>query len=218
MKDIQKFITGFKNFRDEYFCVESSPFEKLAKGQAPSTMVIACCDSRTDPSLIMQCEPGEIFVVRNIANIVPPYEPGTGHHSVSAAIEYAVNVLGISHIIVLGHSNCGGIQALMENKAVKQTRFVGTWLSTMQSVRDEVLEHFDAVNEKSCTACEMGAVLQSIDNLMTFPWVEQKVAAGDLALHGWYFSMQSGQLLGYRRESRTFEPLTSPCPDDAKTT
>ncbi|WP_338669466.1 carbonic anhydrase [Pseudodesulfovibrio methanolicus] len=212
MKDIQKFIAGFRNFRKEYFSREDAPFEILLKGQNPTTMVIACSDSRTDPSFIMQCEPGDIFVVRNVANIVPPYESDEGFHGVSSAIEYAVKVLKVEHLIVLGHSLCGGIDALMHDDKVRHTEFLYKWLSVMSPVREEVVDHFGEVNKKSCTACEMAGILRSVRNLMTFPWIRERVDQGKLSLHGWYFEMESGQLLSYMRETETFEPLSKCCP------
>ncbi|WP_316897789.1 carbonic anhydrase [Pseudodesulfovibrio indicus] len=210
MKDIKKFISGFRNFRNEYFFREDAPFELLCRGQSPTTMVIACSDSRTDPSFIMQCEPGEIFVVRNVANIVPPYEQDAGYHGVSSAIEYAVKVLRISNLIVLGHSLCGGIDALMHDDKVRDTEFLYKWLSVMGPVREEVVDHFGEVNKKSCTACEMAGILQSLRNLLSFPWITERVEAGTLNLHGWYFDMESGQLLSYLRQTKTFEPLEIP--------
>jgi carbonic anhydrase len=211
MQDIQKFIAGFKSFREEYFCRKDSPFIALREGQHPTTMVIACSDSRTDPSIIMQCEPGEIFVVRNVANIVPPYESDTGYHGVSSAIEYAVKILKVANIIVLGHSSCGGIDTLMKNDGSHDdTEFINKWLAMMNPVRDQVLGHFGTVDQKSCTACEMAAILRSVDNLMTFPWVAERVTHGNLCVHGWYFDMNSGQLLSYEGQTKTFEPLTFP--------
>ena len=212
MQDIQRFIAGFKSFRDEYFCREDSPFTELREGQHPTTMVIACSDSRTDPSLIMQCEPGEIFVVRNVANIVPPYESDSGYHGVSSAIEYAVKILKVRNLIVLGHSLCGGIETLMKNDAAPDSEFINKWLSVMEPVRNQVVEHFGCVDKKSCTACEMAGILRSVDNLMTFPWIARRVANGSLDVHGWYFDMESGQLLSYLPQTKTFEPLTFPCP------
>ncbi len=211
MKEINQFIAGFRNFRDEYFCCENSPFTELAKGQKPSTMVVACSDSRTDPSLLMQCGPGEIFVVRNIANIVPPYEPDPGLHGVSAAIEYAVKVLQVQNVIILGHSTCGGIRALLDGDMARDSEFVGNWLATMGGVRDEVLSRFDAAHPKACKACELAAILQSMENLLSFPWVAERVKTGRLHLHGWYFDMETGQLLGYQPKTQTFEPLTRSC-------
>lgn len=212
MRDIQRFIAGFKSFRDEYFCRKDSPFNVLCKGQRPTTMVIACSDSRTDPSLIMQCEPGEIFVVRNVANIVPPYESDTGYHGVSSAIEYAVKNLKVANIIVLGHSFCGGIETLMKNDASEDSEFITRWLSMMKPIRDQIMDRFGTVDKESCTACEMAGILRSVDNLMTFPWIEERVAGGSLNVHGWYFDMESGQLLSYLPQTKAFEPLTSPCP------
>lgn len=210
MNDIKRFISGFRNFRNEYFCREDAPFEILCRGQSPTTMVIACSDSRTDPSLIMQCEPGDIFVVRNVANIVPPYECDAGYHGVSSAIEYAVKVLGITDLIVLGHSLCGGIEALMHDDKVRHTEFLYKWLSVMGPVREEVVEHFGEVDKKSCTACEMAGILQSLRNLLTFPWIRERMEAGTLNLHGWYFDMETGQLLSYLRQTKSFEPLGIP--------
>lgn len=212
MKEIQNFISGFKHFRNEYFCRENSPFAELQSSQNPSTMVIACSDSRTDPSLIMKCGPGEIFVVRNIANIVPPCEDDEGYHGVSAAIEYAVLMLQVRNIIVLGHSSCGGIRSLMQGAVSDSDGFVGKWLSAMTPVREKVLENFGEVTDKSCTACEMAGILHSLDNLMTFPWIAERVADGRLDLHGWYFDMESGTLLSYLPQTCSFEPLTQPCP------
>ena len=216
MQDIQRFIAGFKSFRDEYFCRKNSPFRDLCDGQHPTTMVIACSDSRTDPSLIMQCEPGEIFVVRNVANIVPPYETDSGYHGVSSAIEYAVNILKVANIIVLGHSSCGGIETLMKNEANEASEFINKWLSVMAPIRDHVMKHFGEVDKKSCTACEMAGILRSVDNLMTFPWIAERVHDGSLNVHGWYFDMETGQLLSYLQQTKAFEPLTFPCPKAEK--
>lgn len=212
MKDIKRFIAGFRSFRQEYFCGEDSPFCELREGQSPTTMVVACSDSRTDPSLIMQCGPGEIFVVRNVANIVPPYESDAGFHGVSAAIEYAVKHLKVGNIIILGHSTCGGIDALMKNEDGVGSEFIDKWLSLMKPVRDRVLAHFGEPNKHACTACEMAAILHSARNLMTFPWIAERVEAGDLDLHAWYFDMESGQLLSYLPQTGAFEPLDLPCP------
>lgn len=216
MQEIHKYIQGFNDFREEYFCCENSPFEILRKGQEPKTMVIACSDSRTDPSLLLQCGPGEIFVVRNVANIVPPYETKAGYHGVSSAIEYAVKALKVENIIVLGHSDCGGIGALMRNDEVNETEFVGNWLSMLHDVREDVLEHFGEVSPRSCKACEMSGVLASVRNLMTFPWIAERVDAGDLHLHAWYFDMTTGQLRGYDRDEQKFKTLEMPVPEGIK--
>lgn len=208
MQNIKRFISGFRNFREEYFCREDAPFDELIKGQRPTTMVIACSDSRTDPAFIMQCEPGDIFVVRNVANIVPPYEADAGFHGVSSAIEYAVKSLKVSNIIILGHSFCGGIDALMKDNVSEDCEFIGKWLSVMRPVRERVLGHFGEVDKESCAACEMAGVLQSVDNLMTFPWIAERVEAGSLDLHAWYFDMESGHLKSYVPQTESFERLS----------
>ncbi|WP_031480343.1 carbonic anhydrase [Maridesulfovibrio frigidus] len=215
MKAINKLINGFSRFRDEYYCREDSPFVELQNHQEPSTMVIACSDSRTDPSLILQCEPGEIFVVRNIANIVPPYEPDSMHHGVSSALEYAVKSLKVKNIIILGHSGCGGIKALMDNKLAPEDEFITRWLSILGSVRDKVIARFALDGKKAsveaCAACEMEGIVHSMDNLMTFTWVAEQVEKGDLEIFGWYFDLKDGRILDYHEDSEAFEPLRPFC-------
>jgi carbonic anhydrase len=212
MQKIQDFILGFKSFQQDYFCREGSPFVELNKGQSPSTLVVACCDSRSDPSILMQCEPGDIFVVRTIANIVPPYEPDDSFHGVSAAVEYAVRSLEVSDIIVLGHSSCGGVRALLEEDG--KGEFLGKWVSILDSARKEVLTRFETINDDACTAMEMAGILTSMDNLMSFPWLARRVQDKKLSIHGWYFDMQSGRLFGYLPESKKFEPLSPGCPPE----
>ncbi len=215
MKAINKLINGFSRFRDEYYCREDSPFVELQNHQEPSTMVIACSDSRTDPSLILQCEPGEIFVVRNIANIVPPYEPDTMHHGVSSALEYAVKSLKVTNIIILGHSGCGGIKSLMGNKLAAEDEFITRWLSILDSVREKVLARFAMDGKEPCTeacsACEMEGIVHSMENLRSFPWVAEQVEKGNLHIFGWYFELKDGLLLGYNEDSDTFEPQHPSC-------
>lgn len=212
MQKIRDFILGFKNFQEQYFCREGSPFQELSKSQNPSTLVVACCDSRTDPSIIMQCEPGDIFVVRTIANIVPPYEPDEGYHGISAAVEYAVRSLKVSDIIILGHSSCGGVRALLEGGGEYDGEFLGKWVSILNPARDQVLANFDTIDEKACTAMEMAGILTSMENLMSFPWLAERAEKGDLTLHGWYFDMECGQLFSYLPQTKSFEPLAPKCP------
>lgn len=211
MQKIRDFILGFKNFQDQYFCREGSPFSELRESQSPSTLVVACCDSRTDPSLIMQCEPGDIFVVRNIANIVPPYEQDSGYHGISAALEYAVLSLKVADIIILGHSSCGGIKALLEDSA-RGGEFVGKWISILDPARSQVMENFDCTDQRAAKALEMAGILTSMGNLLTFPWLAERVSQGLLTIHGWYFDMACGQLFSYLPQTRSFEPLAPRCP------
>lgn len=213
MPTIRTFIHGFKQFQQQYFCAEDSPFDELRKGQRPSTLVVACCDSRTDPSLVMQCEPGDIFVVRNIANIVPPYQHDQGYHGVSAALEYAVLALEVQSIIILGHSSCGGVRAVLDGKTPEPGGFVDTWISALAPARDEVLATLGADHADAPTALEMAGVLASMQNCMTFPWLAERVQAGTLDVHGWYFDMDRGQLFSYVPQTGSFEPLAPRCPE-----
>lgn len=209
MKDIEGFIAGFRSFRKDYFGPGVSQFEPLKKGQSPKTMLIGCSDSRVDPALLTHSAPGEIFVVRNVANLVPPYETSGGLHGVSAALEYAVCHLLVENIIVLGHSQCGGITALMAGGCgCKGDGFIDGWISIAAPARDKVLA---ALPKKEARlqqrAAEQAAILLSLENLHSFPWIEQRIAEGTLSLHGWYFDMEAGELLGYQPHSGLFRKL-----------
>jgi len=212
MKDIAQFLSGFKSFQQTYFCAENTFFADLKKGQSPKAVVIACSDARVDPAILMGCEPGDIFVVRNVANLVPPYEAADGHHGVSAALEYAVRILNVEHIIVLGHSFCGGIKALMSPNRKHLGEFIAPWVDIAGQARRSIEAEFggkpDAVK---CRACELASILVSIDNLLTFSWISEKVAAQALYVHGWYFDMESGELLSYLPETKSFETIVSRC-------
>ncbi len=212
MKDIARFLAGFKNFQRTYFCDENRLFDGLKRQQSPKTLVVACCDSRVDPALLTGCEPGDMFVVRNVANLVPPYEKDAGRHGVSAALEYAVKALQVEHVIVMGHSCCGGIQALMDENREALGEFIAPWMRIAEPALLEVsqkLPHKD--NPLRQRACEQAAVLISLENLLTFPWVAERVADGRLYLHGWYFDLNKGELLSYLPETGTFEPLVARC-------
>lgn len=209
MPDIGKFISGFKRFQDNYFGRDRDLYESLKHGQFPRALVVACCDSRVDPAILTGSEPGEIFVVRNVANLVPPREYGGGYHGVSAALEFAVCHLGIEHIIVLGHSQCGGIRALMRGSGnCENAEYVSKWVQIAAPARDKVLRELPRQDfEVQLRACEQGAILQSLENLLSFPWVAQRVSSGDLTAHGWYFDLEHGELLGYDPTLKAFTPL-----------
>jgi carbonic anhydrase len=212
MKDIASFLSGFKEFQRTYFCADSEYFASLEKGQTPRALVIACSDSRVDPAIITGCEPGDMFVVRNVANLVPPYENAPGLHGVSAALEYAVKVLAVGHVIVLGHSCCGGIQALMDPGREGLGEFIAPWVRIAEPALREVARELPSKPEPvRQRACEQAAVLVSLENLLTFPWVWERVMTGKLYLHGWYFDMQKGELLSYLPETGTFEALVPRC-------
>jgi carbonic anhydrase len=209
MKDIDRFITGFHTFRNDYFGTELSQFESLKQGQTPKTMIIGCCDSRVDPALLTQCAPGDIFIVRNVANLVPPCEENSGLHGVSTALQFAVCHLEVEHIIVLGHSQCGGINALMSgNCGCKEDDFISNWMSIAEPAKVKVLAELpdkDAALQQR--AVEQAAILLSLENLRTFPWIDQRVANGELSLHGWYFDLNDGALLEYQAQSGLFRKV-----------
>jgi len=196
---IDKLIEGYRRFRQRYFHEDPELFASLvAQGQSPAVAVVACCDSRVDPAIIMDCEPGDLFTIRNVANLVPPYEPDGMYHGTSAALEFAVRALKVGHIIVLGHAQCGGIHALMEGEGpgVSQGEFVASWMNIAAPARDAALQDplLDSA-EKRRRYCEQAAIRLSLINLMSFPWVKEQVDRKQLRLHGWYFDMGSGELL-----------------------
>ncbi|BDV42891.1 carbonic anhydrase [Geotalea uraniireducens] len=208
MKDIAHFIAGFQRFREHYFDQEEHLFAPLQDGQHPKVLLIGCSDSRVDPALLTGCAPGELFVVRNVANLVPPCENEIRHHGVSAALEYAVCHLLVEHIVILGHSGCGGINALMHGIANGgSAEFIGPWVSIAERARSRVLAELAGKEpEKQDRACEQAAILVSLENLLTFPWIRERVEAGNLWLHGWYFDIATGQLLCYNPQAAAFEP------------
>jgi len=209
MKDLQKLIRGFKRFQKSYFKSDDVLYEQLGKGQIPKVLVVGCCDSRVDPAIITDCRPGDLFVVRNVANLIPPYEPDLRYHGVSSAVEYAVQVLKVEHIIVLGHSHCGGIDALMRRSdEIPFGEFIDHWVAIAQPAKDAVQRDMGHKSpELQCRACEQAAILISLENLLSFPWVAERVKAETLAVHGWYFDLMAGQLQCYHPDTGTFEKM-----------
>ncbi len=190
-----KYITqGYKQFRQKYFDGNNSIFEDLKNGQNPKILVIACSDSRVDPAIILNCKPGDLFVVRNVANLVPPYENDDGHHGTSAALEFAVCDLEVKHIIIFGHSSCGGIKALIANPSKMQEKnFISRWMELAKPAYEETMENFSnsSVDQK-VDSCAHFALINSLKNLYTFPWIKSRVAGGELSLHSWYFNIDTG--------------------------
>lgn len=212
MKDIARFLSGFKTFQRTYFCGDNELYSDLRSSQNPKVLVIACSDSRVDPAILLGCEPGDMFVVRNVANLVPPYEKTPGRHGVSAALEYAVKVLEVEHVIVLGHSCCGGIQALMAPGREGLGEFIKPWVDIAHSALEEVGQRLADKDEPlRQRACEQAAVLVSLDNLLTFPWLWERVVQERIYLHGWYFDLKRGELLSYLPETGAFELLVARC-------
>lgn len=194
---MDRLLEGYTRFRGDYWPRHGERLLTLAReGQHPPAMVIACCDSRVAPEIIFDCRLGEIFVVRSIANLVPPYAPDEANHGTSAALEYAVRELQVRHIVVLGHSQCGGIRFLMQGPPSKPTDFIGNWMKiatqAAQQTRLEVGDH--AAEDAICRHCEQESIRISLSNLLTFPWIQSRAESGELSLLGLYFDVESGDL------------------------
>jgi carbonic anhydrase len=190
---------GYANFRAGRYLSESERYRRLGEGsQKPRIMIIACCDSRAAPETIFDAGPGEMFVVRNVANLVPPYTPDGGHHSTSAALEFGVMSLGVRHIVVMGHGRCGGIRAAVQDSSpLTHTDFIGSWMRAIKDVtrivpREEGAD--DALHERHI---ERASIEHSLANLRTFPWIRMKENKRELALHGVWFDISMGELHAY---------------------
>lgn len=211
----KKLKNGFSSFRDAYFLSgKTDLYRKLVKeGQKPETLVIACSDSRIDPAILTQSDPGDFFAVRNVAALVPPYNCGGLLRGTSSAIEYAVRFLGVSHIIVLGHTGCGGVNALATDtyKAVDDHdfEFLRHWLNIGQEARNAVFETLDRASpEEKTRALEQAVILVSMSNLMSFPWIRERCASHLLEIHGWHFDMTEGRILEYDPAQEKFTDLS----------
>lgn len=205
-------IKGFHRFREQHFTDDDALYRQLVQqGQTPNILVVACCDSRVDPALVLDCEPGDLFVIRNVANLVPPDENRIGgRHGTSAALEYGVKTLGVEHVIVLGHAQCGGIRALMSGSGLKdgQGTFIDSWMKLAEQARNKVLEEMPQASAHELErACEQQAILSSLDNLLSFDWIRERVEAGSLKLHGWYFDIENGRLMCYDPAAQRFLPV-----------
>jgi carbonic anhydrase len=193
VKDMKDLLAGYRRFRAGRWPEQRRRFEELAKrGQSPQTLVLTCVDSRVDPSIIFDTEPGEVLEIRNVANLVPPYAPDSAYHGTSAALEFGVRVLEIPHIVVLGHESCGGVKALLEGAPPDAKEFVGPWMSMAAAARDRALH---CAPEKRQQCCEFEVIQLSLANLLTFPWIAERVAAGKLRLHGAWFEIRTGVLM-----------------------
>lgn len=194
MTKITDLLAGHRNFYQKYFIDEPETYRKLVEeGQSPRFLVIACSDSRVDPSIVLGAKPGDIFVIRNVANLVPPYENDEYQcHGTSAAIEYAVKHLKVENIIVFGHSRCGGIKALIEDEENDHS-FIDNWLYIAKDAKTEALsKHQD--KEHACELCEKEGIRVSLKNLISFPFISAAVKERRLQLHGWYFCMEKGAI------------------------
>jgi carbonic anhydrase len=192
----QQLLDGYRTFTTQRLPTEQSRYRELSTGgQSPEVMVIGCCDSRVSPEVIFDAGPGELFVMRNIANLVPVYQPDGNAHGVSAALEFAVNVLRVKHIVVLGHAQCGGIRAFVDKAApLSPGDFIGKWMQMFVKPGEKVEQRDHESMQDFVTRIEKAAVFRSLENLMTFPFVRSAVERGEMVLHGAYFGVAEGSL------------------------
>lgn len=205
-------LDGYRRFRDTGWSHNRERWDQLGQGQSPQVMVIACSDSRVDPSQIFDVDPGTIFVVRNVAALVPPFETTPGHHGVSAALEFAVQVLKVKEVVVMGHGLCGGCKAALtqdlKDAELGQGGFVADWISMLDEAREPVAHAHGTTGRDAERAMEQAAVKVSLDNLMTFPCVKSKVGKGELTLRGAFFAISDGVLHLLDEQSGTFSPVS----------
>jgi len=210
MQGFSGLLEGYRRFRAVQDEPERARWRELAEGQSPEAVIIACCDSRADPATIFDTNPGQIFVVRNVANLVPPFEPGGGRHGVSAALEFAVTQLKIPQIVVMGHERCGGIEASLTGQfadaAHGEGGFIAQWMELLEGARSAIVaEHGEGPD--AATLLEEAGIRQSLANLRTFPFVAEREAAGKLSLHGCHFSIFKGQLFLLDEAEGLFHPV-----------
>ncbi|WP_232492153.1 carbonic anhydrase [Novosphingobium kaempferiae] len=205
-------LDGYRRFRDTGWSHNRERWDQLGQGQSPQVMVIACSDSRVDPSQIFDVDPGTIFVVRNVAALVPPFETTPGHHGVSAALEFAVQVLKVKEVVVMGHGLCGGCKAALtqdlKDAELGQGGFVADWISMLDEAREPVAHTHGTTGRDAERAMEQAAVKVSLDNLMTFPCVKSKVGKGELTLRGAFFAISDGVLHLLDEQSGEFSPVS----------
>lgn len=187
-------LAGYQRFKNGYFAENRERLRELAQEQKPGHVLITCSDARMEPALIFDTEPGDLFVIRNVANLVPPFEIEGAFHGTSAALEYAITVLEIPEIIVLGHTQCGGIRSLVLNaKKLPQDTFIARWMSIVEPVAQMADPH--RLHEHTTfNYCEQAAIGYSLCNLMTFPFIKERVEAGTLSLKGWHYNIVTGAL------------------------
>ncbi len=201
---MDRLLEGYRRFRTNVWPAERDRYEALAqRGQRPETLVIACSDSRADPQTVFGAAPGELFVVRNVAGLVPPCEPDANYHGTSAALEYGVRVLKVARIAVLGHADCGGVRAMVEGAPEEAQDFVETWMKIAEPVLGTIPDQ--AAPKDILDHCETGVVRLSLANLRTYPWIEEAVGAGRLELQGYRFDIRTGVLA--RLEGDRFVPV-----------
>lgn len=210
-KAIYRLMVGFRQFKEKYFVQDESHqlYHRLASGQSPKTLLIGCSDSRVDPAILTGASPGELFVVRNVANLVPPCEPAAiGFHGTSSAIEFAVISLKVENIIILGHRQCGGIRALMQAIPGEKESFIGQWMTIASKAKMKVLKDFSQLDlEQQIRLAEMESLKVSLANLKTFPFVMKAIQEQRLNLIAVYFDLEQGQLWELNESTQEFQEL-----------
>lgn len=201
-KSFDKIIQGYREFQKKYAGENESLMKILAdKGQNPEIMLVACCDSRVDPAVILQCDPGELFVVRNIANIIPPYEKDGYHHGTSAALEFGIKFLKVKHLIILGHSQCGGIQNILNQGRGVTNDFINDWVSIISNsgICQSTFSDADEYSKE--------ALKQSYNNCLSFPWIKEKLENNTLQISLWFFDIKSSKIYCYDNIEGEFKIL-----------
>ncbi len=210
MARLEQMIEGYHRFRETGWKRERERWSDLAEGQSPKVMVLACSDSRVEPALIFDANPGEMFVVRNVANLAPPFETTHGYHGVSAALEFAVTQLEVEEVLVLGHGSCGGCAAALSGQFDDadhgEGHFIAAWVDILKDARAKVRSSHAELRPDAFLAMEREAVKVSLDNLRTFPWVSEREQAGSLTLHGGHFSISEGLLYLLDEAEGEFRP------------
>ena len=210
MTYLTQLIEGYRRFRETGWAHERERWSELAEGQSPQVMILSCADSRVDPAQIFDARPGEMFVVRNIAALAPPYETSHGFHGVSAALEFAVSQLEVGEILVMGHGLCGGCSAALtgrfEDTPPGEGHFIADWVRMLNDARDKVRANHPDLDDSAFLEMEREAVKVSLANLRTFPWIAERERSGTLQLHGAHFSIAEGRLYVLDEAEGTFRP------------
>ncbi len=205
MPEFNALLDGYRRFRTGAYAEQKHRFDALVEGQAPPVMVISCCDSRVDPATVFDTVPGQVFALRNVANLVPPFEGTPGLHGASAAIEFGVLGLEVRHIVVLGHARCGGIRAALSGAHLEGgSGFVDAWMTIIGEARSRVLVERPADPQSSL---ELEAIKVSLANLRSFPYIAAREAEGRLKLHGALFAIENGQLLVLDEQTGSFDTV-----------
>ena len=211
MTHLNQLIDGYQRFRASDWARERRRWSELAEGQNPQVMILSCADSRVDPAHIFDARPGEIFVVRNIAALAPPYETSRGFHGVSAALEFAVTQLEVGEILVMGHGLCGGCAAALtgqfDDTEPGEGHFIADWVRMLDGARDRVRSHHHELDRAAFREMEREAVKVSLANLRTFPWIKEREDAGKLKLHGGHFAIAEGRLYVLDEAENEFRPV-----------